>query len=86
MPPSMVRPGPRGPGPGLLAGGGEGLGTRAGAVDDPLGRGRGSRGIPWPEYPRPQMVRDRWLSLNGLWEFAFADGRRGGAFRPQSGP
>lgn len=23
-----------------------------------------------PEYPRPQMVRDRWLSLNGLWSFA----------------
>jgi hypothetical protein len=23
-----------------------------------------------PEYPRPQMVRDRWLNLNGLWEYA----------------
>lgn len=23
-----------------------------------------------PEYPRPQMVRERWQSLNGLWEFA----------------
>ncbi len=23
-----------------------------------------------PEYPRPTMVRDRWLNLNGLWEFA----------------
>jgi beta-galactosidase/beta-glucuronidase len=22
-----------------------------------------------PEYPRPQMVRDRWISLNGVWEF-----------------
>jgi beta-galactosidase/beta-glucuronidase len=21
------------------------------------------------EYPRPQLVRERWLSLNGLWEF-----------------
>ncbi|HLU99694.1 MAG TPA: glycoside hydrolase family 2 TIM barrel-domain containing protein [Acidobacteriota bacterium] len=21
------------------------------------------------EYPRPQMVRDRWLNLNGLWEY-----------------
>lgn len=21
-----------------------------------------------PEYPRPQLVRERWLSLNGLWE------------------
>ncbi len=22
----------------------------------------------WPEYPRPQMRRREWLSLNGLWE------------------
>jgi hypothetical protein len=25
-----------------------------------------------PEYPRPQMVRNDWVNLNGLWEFAFA--------------
>lgn len=25
---------------------------------------------PWPEYPRPQMVRPEWRSLNGLWEYA----------------
>lgn len=24
---------------------------------------------PWPEYPRPQMVRSNWLNLNGLWEY-----------------
>lgn len=24
---------------------------------------------PLPEYPRPQMRRERWLSLNGIWEF-----------------
>jgi hypothetical protein len=24
----------------------------------------------WPEYPRPQMVRDEWLNLNGLWDYA----------------
>ena len=22
-----------------------------------------------PEYPRPQMVREKWLNLNGLWQF-----------------
>src|SRR5947207_15707999 len=24
----------------------------------------------WPEYPRPQMVRNEWLNLNGLWDLA----------------
>ena len=24
----------------------------------------------WPEYPRPQMVREAWVNLNGLWEYA----------------
>jgi Glycosyl hydrolases family 2, sugar binding domain/Glycosyl hydrolases family 2/Glycosyl hydrolases family 2, TIM barrel domain len=24
----------------------------------------------WPEYPRPQMVRDNWVNLNGLWSYA----------------
>jgi hypothetical protein len=22
-----------------------------------------------PEYPRPQMVRDKWMNLNGIWQF-----------------
>ncbi|WP_207549831.1 PA14 domain-containing protein [Thermostaphylospora chromogena] len=27
---------------------------------------------PLPEYPRPQLVRNRWRSLNGEWQFAAA--------------
>lgn len=29
--------------------------------------------IPRTEYPRPQFVREGWLNLNGVWEFAFDD-------------
>ena len=32
-----------------------------------------------PEYPRPQMVRDEWQNLNGLWEFAVAERREAAA-------
>ncbi|SHG01445.1 Glycosyl hydrolases family 2, TIM barrel domain [Mariniphaga anaerophila] len=27
---------------------------------------------PLPEYPRPQLVREQWQNLNGLWNYAFA--------------
>lgn len=27
----------------------------------------------WTEYPRPQMVRDNWTNLNGLWKFGVSD-------------
>jgi beta-galactosidase/beta-glucuronidase len=28
---------------------------------------------PLPEHPRPQLVRETWLNLNGVWEHAFTD-------------
>ena len=27
----------------------------------------------WPEYPRPQMARTQWQSLNGLWQYAVSE-------------
>jgi beta-galactosidase/beta-glucuronidase len=35
------------------------------SADAAAGRG-------WTEYPRPQLVRERWLNLNGLWDYAIA--------------
>lgn len=29
-------------------------------------------GRSWKEYPRPQLVRDRWMNLNGKWDYAIA--------------
>ncbi|MDE3151718.1 MAG: hypothetical protein KGL93_05675 [Gemmatimonadota bacterium] len=34
---------------------------------------------PWPEYPRPQLVRWAWTNLNGKWDYAITDS---GAPRP----
>ena len=30
-------------------------------------------GTPWEIYPRPQMVRDSFLNLNGEWEFGVGE-------------
>ena len=40
-----------------------------------------SPGKSHPEYPRPQMQRERWHNLNGLWEFSLTDKN---ASQPQS--
>ncbi len=30
----------------------------------------------WREYPRPQMKRENWLNLNGLWDYAITDNKQ----------
>ncbi len=44
---------------------------------------------PRPEYPRPQFTRERWLNLNGRWQFEFDPGdsglERGLVNRPLAG-
>lgn len=35
---------------------------------------------PLPEYPRPQMVRNEWKNLNGLWDYAITPR---GSFKPE---
>jgi hypothetical protein len=29
---------------------------------------------PWPQHPRPQLQRDAWQSLNGIWNYQRANG------------
>lgn len=45
-----------------------------------------SSSMPRPEHPRPQFRRERWLCLNGVWDFSFDDGdvgrREGWVDRP----
>ena len=33
--------------------------------------------IPRNEYPRPQLVREDWINLNGEWQFEIDNGRTG---------
>ena len=35
----------------------------------------------WPEYPRPQMRREAWLNLNGLWDYGITSSRRNPALK-----
>lgn len=35
--------------------------------------------LPRSEYPRPQLVRDNWINLNGKWQFEFDFGQTGEA-------
>ncbi len=44
-----------------------------------------TQAMPRPEYPRPQLVREQWLNLNGTWEFEFDDERIGDEQRWASG-
>lgn len=41
---------------------------------------------PWPEYPRPQLRRDAWQSLNGLWTWRAAEADGDVDSPPTSGP
>ncbi len=41
--------------------------------------------VPRPEYPQPQFQRDRWMSLNGTWEFEFDNDNAGLAARWSDG-
>jgi beta-galactosidase/beta-glucuronidase len=36
---------------------------------------------PWAEYPRPQLVRDQWQCLNGLWDYAILPKGQGPAMK-----
>ena len=41
--------------------------ARIAALDTPW---TAQSGIPWEEYPRPQLRRDSFFCLNGPWRFA----------------
>ena len=38
----------------------------------------------WRDYPRPQLVRESWLNLNGLWEYSIVDRPAGDLTSPEA--
>ncbi|KAJ4327892.1 hypothetical protein N0V84_001703 [Fusarium piperis] len=40
---------------------------------------------PWPEYPRPQLRREAWKSLNGIWTWKPAKGEKDVEKLPKAG-
>ncbi|MDQ3749795.1 MAG: hypothetical protein M3367_12425 [Acidobacteriota bacterium] len=36
-----------------------------------------AQSVPRPEYPRPDLARAEWQTLNGAWQFEFDDANRG---------
>ncbi len=47
------------------------------SASDVLPQPSDSSTLPRPEYPRPQLVRQSWLNLNGTWEFELDPGVSG---------
>jgi beta-galactosidase/beta-glucuronidase len=41
---------------------------------------------PWPEHPRPQLRRDAWQSLNGIWTWRAAESNDDLNNPPEAGP
>ena len=42
--------------------------------------GENLSGAPLPEYPRPALVRDSYINLNGKWQFCVSDSIEGASF------
>ena len=44
-------------------------------------RGERLPAVPWGDYPRPGLVREKWLSLNGEWELCISPAGQSGELR-----
>ena len=42
-------------------------------IDLYTSRGETLSGTPWNTYPRPQLRRDSFLNLNGIWDFTVTE-------------